>query len=189
MWEAYPDNKKFLRLVFNDGHESTFEVLKYLDEPLSEFLKYFFEKGYLKNTALFIISDHGNHMPGIYNLFFSDQYETERVLANFYLIINSGNLLGDKLNKFRLYNNNAMENQQSLITPYDIHDTLMHIIHGDKSNKDFSMKGKSVFKKINYNERSCKFFDQDDEEKELCRCIPNSKYEKFVYYEKNKWFF
>ena len=185
-WEAYPDNKKFLRLVFNDGHESTFEVLKYLDEPLSEFLKYFFEKGYLKNTALFIISDHGNHMPGIYNLFFSDQYETERVLANFYLIINSGNLLGDKLNKFRLYNNNAMENQQSLITPYDIHDTLMHIIHGDKFNKDFSMKGKSVFKKINYNERSCKFFDQDNEEKELCRCIPNSKYEKFVYYEKNK---
>ena len=79
-----------------------------------------------------------------------------------------------------------MENQQSLITPYDIHDTLMHIIHGDKSNKDFSMKGQSVFKKINYNERSCKFFDQDDEEKELCRCIPNSKYEKFVYYNDDK---
>ena len=185
-WEAYPDNKKFLRLGFNDGHESTFEVLKYLDEPLSEFFEYFLEKGYLKNTALFIISDHGNHMPGIYNLFFSDQYETERVLANFYFIFNSPNLFGDKLNDFRLFNINAMENQQSLVTPYDIHGTLMHIIYGNKIHINLLSKEKSVFMEINNSERSCDFFDQDNEEKGLCRCIPNSKYEKFVYYENNK---
>ena len=185
-WEAYPDNKKFLRLGFNDGHESTFEVLKYLDEPLEQFLQYFLEKGYLKNTALFIVSDHGNHMPGIYNLFFSQQFETERVLANFYLIINSANLFGDKLNMFRLFNLNALENQQSLITPYDIHDTLMHMIYGNHINKFFSKKGKSVFWKIDNAGRTCDFFDQDDEEKGLCRCIPNSKYEKFVYYDNNK---
>ena len=185
-WEAYPDNKKFLRLGFNDGHESTFEVLKYLDEPLEQFLQYFLEKGYLKNTALFIISDHGNHMPGIYNLFFSQQFETERVLANFYLIFNSGNLFGDKLNMFRLFNLNALENQQSLITPYDIHDTLMHMIYGNHINKFFSNKGKSVFWKIDNSGRTCDFFDQDDEEKGLCRCVLNSKYEKFVYYDYNK---
>ena len=185
-WEAYPDNKKFLRLGFNDGHESTFEVLKYLDEPLEQFLQYFLEKGYLKNTALFIVSDHGNHMPGIYNLFFSQQFETERVLANFYLIINSANLFGDKLNMFRLFNLNTLENQQSLITPYDIHDTLMHMIYGNHINKFFSKKGKSVFWKIDNAGRTCDFFDQDDEEKGLCRCIPNSKYEKFVYYDNNK---
>ena len=51
-WEAYPDNKKFLRLGFNDGHESTFEVLQYLDEPLYNFLETFYQKGYLKNNKI-----------------------------------------------------------------------------------------------------------------------------------------
>ena len=125
-------------------------------------------------------------MPGIYNLFFSDQYETERVLANFYFIFNSPNLFGDKLNDFRLFNINAMENQQSLVTPYDIHGTLMHIIYGNKIHINLLSKEKSVFMKIDNSVRSCDFFDQDNEEKGLCRCIPNSKYEKFVYYENNK---
>ena len=181
-WEAYPDNKKFLRLGFNDGHESTFEVLKYFDEPLVEFLRLFLEKGYLKNTALFIVSDHGNHMPGIYNLFFSEQFETERVLANFYIIINSGALSGDKLELFRLFNSNVKENQQSLVTPYDIHDTMIHIMNGNKLFINYSNKGRSVFTIINNSERSCNNFDQDDEEKGLCRCVPNNKYEKFIYY-------
>ena len=84
---------------------------------------------------------------------------------------------------FRLFNLNALENQQSLITPYDIHDTLMHMIYGNHINHFFSKKGKSVFWKIDNSGRTCDFFDQDDEEKGLCRCIPNSKYEKFVYYD------
>ena len=185
-WEAYPNNKKFLRLGFNDGHESTFEVLKYLDEPMADFLQFFLEKGYLKNTALFIVSDHGNHMPGIYNLFFSEQFETERVLANFYLIINIADSLGDKIEMFREFNLNAMENQQSLITPYDIHDTMIHIMNGNNNLRNYSNKGKSVFKKIDNRERTCEFFDKDDEEKGLCRCVPNNKYEKFIYYDYKK---
>ena len=185
-WEAYPDNKKFLRLGFNDGHESTFEVLKYLDEPMVEFLEYFLKKGYLKNTAIIIISDHGNHMPGLYNLFLSEQFETERVLGNFFLIFNTNNLLGNKLEMFRLLNKNVMENQQSIITPYDVHDTMMNIIYGNANNNKYSNKGKSVFSQIDNSVRDCSYFDQDDEEKGLCRCIPNNKYEKFVYYNDKK---
>ena len=188
-WETYPENKKFLRLGFNDGHESTFEVLKYLDEPLVDFLEYFLNKGYLKNTAIFIISDHGNHMPGIYNLFLSEQFETERVLGNLYLIVNNGNLTltKDKEQEFKLFHRNVMINQQSIITPYDVYDTMVHIIGGNgKNNKIFSLKGKSVFMEIDNSVRNCNFFDQDDEEKGLCRCVPNDKYEKFVYYDNNK---
>ena len=185
-WEAYPNNKKFLRLGFNDGHESTFEVLKYLDEPMVEFLEYFLKKGYLKNTAIIIISDHGNHMPGLYNLFLSEQFETERVLGNFFLIFNTNNLLGNKLEMFRLLNKNVMENQQSIITPYDVHDTMMNIIYGNANNNKYSNKGKSVFSQIDNSVRDCSYFDQDDEEKGLCRCIPNNKYEKFVYYNDKK---
>ena len=186
-WEAYPDNKKFMRLGFNDGHESTFEVLKYLDEPMVEFLQFFLDKGYLKNTALFIVSDHGNHMPGLYNLFLSEQFETERVLGNFYLIINNNlTLMKNNLERFKLFHKNVMINQQSIITPYDIHDTMIHLIAGKISANIFSRKGKSVFMEIDNLERNCNFFDQDDEEKGLCRCVPNNKYEKFVYYDNHK---
>ena len=188
-WEAYPDNKKFMRLAFNDGHESTFEVLKYLDEPMVEFLQFFLDKGYLKNTALFIVSDHGNHMPGLYNLFLSEQFEAERVLGNFFLIINNNNLTLTRNNseKFKLFHQNIMVNQQSIITPYDIYDTMMHIIGGSKFIfNTFSRKGKSVFLEIDNSDRNCNFFDQDDEEKGLCRCVPNNKYEKFVYYDNHK---
>ena len=180
-WEAYPDNKKFLRMGFNDGHESSFEVLKYLDEPLAEFLEEFLKKGYLKNTAIIFISDHGNHMPGLYNLFLSEQFETERVLGNFFLIINT-----DKFEKFRIFNKNVMINQQSIITPYDIHDTMIHIITGNINHNMISDKGTSIFMEINNSERNCNFFDQDTEEKGLCRCIPNNKYEKFIYYDNKK---
>ena len=187
-WEAYPDNKKFMRLGFNDGHESTFEVLKYLDEPMVEFLQFFLDKGYLKNTALFIVSDHGNHMPGLYNLFLSEQFETERVLGNFYLIINNNlTLMKNNLERFKLFHKNIMINQQSIITPYDIHDTMIHLIAGKISVNCFSRKGKSVFMEIDNSERNCNFFDQDDEEKGLCRCVPNNKYEKFVYYDNHKY--
>ena len=185
-WEAYPNNKKFLRMGFNDGHESTFEVLKYLDEPMANFLQFFLKKGYLKDTAIIIISDHGNHMPGLYNLFLSEQYETERVLGNFYLIFNANISNRYLLRYFRFFNKNVMENQQSIITPYDIHNTMAHIIYGHVNNKIFSDKGKSVFQEIDNSIRSCNFFDQDDEEKGLCRCVPNSKYEKFVYYNDDK---
>jgi hypothetical protein len=185
-WEAYPNNKKFLRMGFNDGHESTFEVLKYLDEPMANFLQFFLKKGYLKDTAIIIISDHGNHMPGLYNLFLSEQYETERVLGNFYLIFNANISNRYLLRYFRFFNKNVMENQQSIITPYDIHNTMAHIIYGHVNNKIFSDKGKSVFQEIDNSIRSCNFFDQDEEEKGLCRCVQNSKYEKFVYYNDDK---
>lgn len=185
-WEAYPDNKKFLRLGFNDGHESSFEVLKYLDEPLFYFLDTFYKKGYLKNTAVIIVSDHGNHMPGIYNLFFSEQYETERVLGNLFIIINSENLFNLKKDVFKGYNENLMENQQSIVTPYDIYNTLIHIMYGDLQNNLYTKRGTSFFMKIDNSVRNCQFFDEDDEESGLCKCVPNEMYEKFIYYNKNK---
>ena len=181
-WEAYPDNKKFLRMAFNDGHESTFEVLQYLDEPLYNFLNTFYQKGYLKNTALIFVSDHGNHMPGLYNLLFSDQYETERLLGNFYIIINSDYLFNEGKGKFKYFNKNIMKNQQSILTPYDIHDTLIHILYGDNITNLYSNKGKSVFMHIDNSKRDCSYFDQDIDEKGLCRCVPNEKYERFIYY-------
>ena len=39
-WRLYKDSPRFLELDFLDGHEHTAEVIKYLDEPLHNFLRY-----------------------------------------------------------------------------------------------------------------------------------------------------
>ena len=69
-----------------------------------------------------------------------------------------------------------LKNQQIFLTPYDIHDTMIHIIYGD-SNKDgkyaVNNKGKSVLLDINPSERNCKKYD-DWIEKDFCCCLDNN---------------
>ena len=38
---AYKNEPKFLKLAFNDAHESTGNVIKYIDESLSKFIDYY----------------------------------------------------------------------------------------------------------------------------------------------------
>ena len=185
-WETYIGNRKFLRLAFNDGHESSFEVIQYIDDALYNFLNFFYENGYLRNTGLFILSDHGNHMPGLYNLLFAEQYEIERVLPFLFIIVNSKELFVNKLKRrwFHDMNFYATFNQQIFITSYDIHSTLKHIITASKHSTD---KGSSLFSLLSINDRVCSKFSEirieEKQEKEgMCRCILNAKYEKFVYY-------
>lgn len=176
-WEAYKDNKKFLRLVFNDGDESTFEVTQYLDEPLYEFLNEFYNKRYLNDTSLLILSDQGNHIPGIYNLLASEDCELERTLGTLFIIINNPSSLYDRergKSLFEKYSKNAIENQQNLITLYDIHDTLIHIVIGQKSSKFYSRKGTSIFLMNKQNSRTCEDYSNFGNET-LCRCINNEK--------------
>ena len=71
---------------------------------------------------------------------------------------------------------NLYNNQQVFLTPYDIHDTMLHIIEGkgdlNKLKEIFSAndKGNSVFLEINENERNCDKYD-DWIEKSFCICL------------------
>ena len=160
-WEKYLDNKKYLRLSFIDAHEGTGEVVKYLDDPLTKFLFELNENKYLKNTVIFFVSDHGNGMPSIYNVFKSKDYEYENVLGLF-LIFTHGykNETGIK---------NLENNQQVFVTPYDIHDTLIDIIYDDKNKTVASRNGDSLFLEVKSMERNCEKYS--DMQEGLCRCI------------------
>ena len=94
-WTAYKDQPKFFRMGFIDAHESTGEVVKYLDEPLTNFLKNWNEKGFLDNTMIFFVSDHGNNMGEFYKLI-SDDFEMEKTWNYF------GNHMKKKMQKFSL---------------------------------------------------------------------------------------
>ena len=159
-WEAYKDNRKLFRISFMDAHEDTGEVIKYLDRPLTNFLFDFYLNGYLNDTFIMFISDHGLHFPRVYGLLAYDNYIFERSLPSLFII--SGKNFDNK---------DIILNQQKMITAYDVYNTLIHIIYGD----DFEMmnvhneKGVSLFKYIEEKDRSC-----DDYEELInsdnCRC-------------------
>ena len=69
-----------------------------------------------------------------------------------------------------------LKNQQIFLTPYDIHDTMIHIIYGDSNINDkyaVNNKGKSVLLSINPSERTCQKYD-DWIEKDFCCCLDNN---------------
>jgi len=153
-WETYSKEHKFLRLSFQDAHEGTLEVVKYLDVKLAEFLEKFDKKGYLKDTAVFLVSDHGNNMVGIYNIFQFEDYVLEKTLGTWFMLLPKKKEIDEKYLEI---------NQQRLVSPYDIHDTLLDMFgFGYQQNyKIYSRKGQSVYKQVNGLERNCDYYSQD----------------------------
>ena len=151
-WKLYPDNKKFFRIHFNEGHEGTMELVTYLADPLFEFVKYFFDNKLLDDTFMFILSDHGNHMVGPWALIRPRDYLIESTLATLFFVIPNNN----KLYKDGLYDI-IHENQQTFITPYDIHDTLIHLAYGTDTPAPhaYSTHGNSLLVVLNKTERYC----------------------------------
>ena len=151
-WRKYKDNRKFLAIVSNDGHEGTLEMLKYVDNIIFNFMNNLFNDNLLKNTSIILMSDHGDGMPSIYYPY--DFYRIEKHLPMLYMIIN------DRKNiSYEEQYKNIYENQQTFITSYDIYNTIANLIFGDKYNNiknktknhdtPKSPYGKSLFEKIN----------------------------------------
>ena len=162
-WEKYNTNKKYFRIAFNYGHEKTGAVISNLDEPLYDIIFNFYEKGYLYNTALFIVSDHGNQNDGIYNIINTSEFELEKKYGLFFL------LLYQNKNNIPDFSKNLINNQQIMLTPYDIHHTMLHILYGNKFNEAMkSDKGESVLNFIEPKERNCNKYD--DWYKDFCGC-------------------
>ena len=151
-WKLYPDNKKFFRIHFNEGHEGTMELVTYLADPLFEFVKYFFDNNLLDDTFMFIVSDHGNHMLGPWAIIRPNDYLIESTLATLFFVIPNN----EKLYKNGLYDI-IWKNQQTFITPYDIHDTMVHLAYGSDtpSPMAYSKRGSSLLVDIDPMERYC----------------------------------
>ena len=157
-WEKYEDNKKYLRLNFQDAHEFSGQVVKYLDEPLYNFLNNLYERKKLDDTAIFIVSDHGNsYFPYFYYYILrSDDATIEVTYATFYMLV--PNYKNEKNKKIL---NNLYLHQQALVSPFDIHDTLLHIAYGDNLNTTnilYSGIGKSLLNDFDYKKRNCKTY-------------------------------
>ncbi len=156
--EKYRNQRKFLKLAFMEGHEKSKEVIKLMDDALSNFIKYLM-KEFPTNSAIILISDHGNNMGGSNGIGDSEQYFVESSLANLYLILEEKNN----------YNHTAIEiNEQRYITPYDIYDTLSEMTGlNDKLKSEY---GQSLFKEVS-EKRKCSDYLEFKESMTFCRCI------------------
>ena len=158
-WRKYQSNRKFSLIAVNDGHEGTLEVIKYTDEIIYNFLNSLYKDDLLKNTSIFLMSDHGSGMPSVYYLY--DFFQLEMRLPMLFIIINDRENVNYDKQYFYIH-----ENQQTFISAYDIYNTISNIIYGDnytniknKNNNHDTPKspyGKSLFEKINAKERKPK---------------------------------
>ena len=158
-WRKYKHNRKFSLLVSNEAHEGTLELIKYTDDIIYNFLNSLYNDNLLKDSTIFLLSDHGCPMPSIY--FLNDFYIIEKRLPMLYMIINDRKNINYNEQYF-----NINKNQQILITGYDIYNTIGNIVYGDnyiniknKSNihdTPKTKKGISLFDEIDPNQRNPK---------------------------------
>lgn len=170
-WFKYKNNAKFLRLGFFDGNEKTGEVIKYLDSFLYDFLEKLFNENMLENTVLFIASGQGNVYDEFFNNYNYEDFFIEKYIGALFIFIDKKNINSSYYNL-----NNIRNNQQVMITPYDIKETLESIagnkLYNEMKDKEQktrsnSKKGKSLFRYINPKERNCEIFKLNEE---ICRC-------------------
>ena len=77
----------------NEGHDSTNALLGYLNDPLYNFIRTFYDKGWLENTFIVFMSDHGSQLPGPWTLVNSQDYIIEKTLGSLFFMIPNDNRL------------------------------------------------------------------------------------------------
>ena len=118
---------------------------------------------------MFIVSDHRNQNRGIYKFIKSAEFELEKKFGIYFLLLNK--------NENKEFEEHLINNQQILVTPYDIHDTMMHIIYGNNIGENIKKvysvnnKGNSVFNYIAPKERNCQKKYDDDLDEDFWGCI------------------
>ena len=167
-WSAYKNNKKFLRIVNTYAHEYLGEKSKYADEATYNFLYDLYNSNLIENTTIFLAGDHGFALMGIYKLINPNDWQIEKYLPIFIILIPDL-----KNTTYEQQYSEILKNQQTLITPFDIYYTIRHIIYGSKYKTNISdelnSEGESLFKYINPKERNCSKYKYFTE----CQCIIN----------------
>ena len=158
--ETYKNERKFLRLISNDAHEGTGELVKYIDNALHDFLLTIFTKYFDDKTIIIFLSDHGASLVGAYELMLSEDKNFEKMLGFLYMF----------LPKNSTYHSNLEYNEQRMVTPYDIFGTFIDILYEKDERPNFYFNGQSLFEKVNGLERTCKMYEEL-KEKTFCRCF------------------
>lgn len=160
-WKSYADQPKYLRVANLDAHEGTGEVVKYLDDKMVDFLDFLEAEGSLKDTIIILQSDHGMNMPGFYTFVDAEDYMIEKALPALFMII------PQTLSKN--YDEIIKDKENLMLSPYDIHNTFLHLAGAPKMA--FNKIGKSFFVKTEENERQERTCDKFRVVDPYCQCV------------------
>lgn len=155
-YEAYPKKRKFALSFFSLGHEDV-NALGFADEDLSTFLRDMKESGYLDNTLLVVMGDHGIRYGAIRKTILG---KLEERLPLLYVAVPK--LIKEKYPEFI---RNLNINKDRLTSPYDLHATLQQIL--SKSHQKKYTFGQSLFTEISKS-RTCK---EAGNPEHFCPCI------------------
>ena len=123
-WRKYKKNRKLSLIIIDSAHEETGEVLKYLDDVIFNYLNSLYSDNLFKDSSIFLLSDHGLGIQSVYFIF--QFYKLEAELPMLYIIINNRKNIS-----YTAQYSHIQENQQILITAYDIYNTINHLLYGD----------------------------------------------------------
>jgi hypothetical protein len=167
-WESYKDSQKFLRLGFFDGNERSGEVIKYLDDYLSDFVLDLINNGRFHKTALFLVSSTGGIASGIFETSKNTEFISEMNLGAWFILINKKGIDEPIIENLR-------NNMQTFVTPYDIYNSLLSLVYNCYDDDCYGKmeyknnKGNSVFLMIEDYDRNCDKYQEI--QIDACKCI------------------
>ncbi|KAL4482507.1 hypothetical protein ABPG72_001483 [Tetrahymena utriculariae] len=153
-WQKYKDSQKVFHLEFLYGHEGSGEVINHLDQYLSQFLNDMSNSGLLKDTTVIMFNDHGLHMQGLFYILKLKSVFIEINLPG--LFINIPPEVNEK------YGNQIAQNQQNLVTIYNLHHFFNRLIYG----KNYPYAQHSLFSSLDH-QQTCQ---QMSIENTYCSC-------------------
>lgn len=115
---------------FIEGHEGTGEVLATTDQDMANFLLQLAADGTFKDTALFIVADHGLHM-GL-NFVYSMNGVIEHANPALFALLPERYLSQDMVDTLE-------HNEQALVTAYNIHHTWRDLLGLEGMNEKQSL--------------------------------------------------
>jgi hypothetical protein len=161
-FEKYKDKPKMFRIGNIDAHEGTGESVKYVEDDMIKFLDGFEDNGHLDDSIVFFFSDHGYTMPGIHQILQSEDHVKELLLPFMYI------LLPKKMKNFEQIKENLKYNENKMVTPYDMHNSLLGLLNVEK--KHYNKLGKDIFHNKFTRKEGCNHFMIKEE---WCKCHYN----------------
>jgi len=119
-WKSYQNEAKFFRMIIEDGHEGTGEVITSVDDLLANFYESFKEN--LNDTLVFIQTDHGFSLPGPYSVFLFEDFLHDIVLPSYFLLVPK------QIDNYAQIKANLLHNELALVTPFDGYKAVNGII-------------------------------------------------------------
>lgn len=151
---TYKDERKFFRMMFSDAHEGSMEVVKYLDDYIVDYLQFLHDEGHMKESVVFIMTDHGTSMPGPAFTLHADDWFKEVFLGGLFYVIPKDHKM------FKTFHENLRANENVMVTSFDIHSSLLNFMN--VNNWKYTTYGQSLFTtSIDDSERTCDYYKID----------------------------